>query len=65
MNEFPNKVYCSPHKYDILCLVPTEDYKTCEVVFSYYDASTKEIIELNHRGNLLLQLLKVSKENQQ
>jgi hypothetical protein len=53
MNEFPNKVYCSPHKYDILCLVPTEEYKTSEVQFSYFDAATKELIPLNHKGGSL------------
>jgi hypothetical protein len=50
ISYFPDKIYCSPYKYDLLIQIPTELYEKYEVEFTYIDSETNEPIPFNHKG---------------
>jgi hypothetical protein len=50
IDYFPEKVYCSPYKYDLLIRVPTSVYSTSNIVFGYLDAETGQEIKENVKG---------------
>jgi len=50
INYFPNKLYCSPYKYDILVKIPTTLYQSYKLVFRFIDAETGKKIKTNQKG---------------
>jgi hypothetical protein len=53
---FPDKIYCSPYKYDLLIQLPTELYEKYEIEFTYIDSETNEPIPFNHKGKPALDI---------
>jgi len=50
INYFPEKIYCSPYKYDILIKIPTSMYTTHNILFNYLDGETGQNIKENLKG---------------
>eukprot|EP01080_Neovahlkampfia_damariscottae_P006788 gene6788-10952_t len=53
---FPEKIYCSPYKYDLLVQIPTDLNEKSEVVFVYLDSETNEEISFNHKNKPALDI---------
>lgn len=50
INYFPEKIYCSPYKYDILVKIPSTIYAHYNVIFNYIDSETGQNIKENLKG---------------
>lgn len=56
INYFPEKIYCSPYKYDILVKIPTSIYAHYNVIFNYLDAETGQNIKENLKGKTAIDI---------
>src|SRR5690606_22812330 len=50
INYFPDKLYCSPYKYDILVKIPTTLFQSYKLAFRFLDGETGKKIKTNQKG---------------
>ena len=53
---FPDKIYCSPYKYDLLVQLSTDLSENNEIIFKYIDSETNEEIKHNHKNKPALEI---------